>query len=497
VPIVEAPAAQRLPPSASVVRGAMALFTTQPLTWTASLLTAVLVPRYLGDQALGQYTVAMTIANLVGMIASLGVPNYLRRHVATQPARAAVVGSAAFILLVGLAMLIAAALSVTLPLLGFSIGEDYVLPLALAGMVVATAQAVAFSFLVGQEHHGQYAWFNAAFAIAGTAAGIGVLLAGGDVRTYLVAGVATSAVIAALGWRASGLRLSRPALDPRLWQQLALSGLPFLGWTLALQIYGEIDKIILAILANEAVVGWYAAAYRIISIPVFIPTLITTPLLPALSRHATDHELLQQTLRRSLVIVLILTVPCSAMIIALAPVVPDLLGWPPAFQNSVPLMVILSLHLPVVAVDMVLGTTLIALNRERQWLWMAILAAVVNPTLNLVLIPFFERSLHNGAIGAAIVTVVTELLMLGGAVILLPRGLLDRTTANRSGRVIAAGFCLMVVAAQLQTVSLLLAVVVGGATFVAVAAALRVVRPADFWTIRRVTLESLVRRPVG
>jgi hypothetical protein len=46
-------------------------------------------------------------------------------------------------------------------------------------------------------------------------------------------------------------------------------------------------------------------------------------------------------------------------------------------------------------------------------------------------------------------------------------------------------------------VSLLLAVAVGGVTFVAVAAALRVVRPADFWTIRRVTLDSLVRRPVG
>jgi hypothetical protein len=38
---------------------------------------------------------------------------------------------------------------------------------------------------------------------------------------------------------------------------------------------------------------------------------------------------------------------------------------------------------------------------------------------------------------------------------------------------------------------------VGGVTFVAVAVALRVVRAADFWTIRRVTFESLVRRPIG
>jgi hypothetical protein len=50
---------------------------------------------------------------------------------------------------------------------------------------------------------------------------------------------------------------------------------------------------------------------------------------------------------------------------------------------------------------------------------------------------------------------------------------------------------------MLRDMSLLLAVVVGGVTFVAVAVALRVVQPADFWTIRRVTVESLLRRPTG
>jgi len=476
------------------VRGAVALFTAQPLTWAASLLTAILVPRYLGDQALGQYIVAVTIANLAGLVASLGVPNYLRRHIATQPTRAAVDSAAAFVVLVTLALLIASALAAALPFLGFPAGEISLVLVALIGMVVTTAQTLALSVLVGQERHGRYAWLNAAVAVAGAVAGIGVLLVGGGVQAYLATGVAASAAVAVLAWRAAGLKICRPALDLGLWQRLARSGFPFLGWMLALQIYGEIDKLLLAMLANEAVVGWYAAAYRIISIPVFIPTLITTPLLPALSRHAADRALFQQTVRRSLFAVLVLTVPTSAMSIGLAPAVPDLLHWPSAFQNSVPLMMILALHLPIVAVDMVLGTALTALHRERYWFGIGAVASVVNPALNLLLIPYFEHSLNNGAIGAAIVTVATELLMLGGALMLVPRGLVDRSLVGLSGRVVVAGVCLAVVTAQLLPLSLLLAVAGGGLAFVGVAAALHVLRPVDFRIIHHAALQALARR---
>jgi O-antigen/teichoic acid export membrane protein len=494
---LDRPAAASAPAGVSVMRGAMALVTTQPLTWAASLLTAIFVPRFLGDQGLGQYVVVVTIANLAGLVAALGVPTYLRRHVATQPTRAAIDGSAALVLLVGLAILIAAALAVAMPLLGFPIGEEYVLSLALAGMVVATAQTVVLSILIGQERHGRYAWFNAALVVASTAVGMGILFAGGDVRAYLTAGVATSAVITALGWYASGLRLHRPAWDPQLWRQLARNGLPFLGWNLALQIYGEIDKILLAVLSTEAVVGWYAAAYRIISIPVFIPTAITGPLLPVLSRYVEDRALFQHTLWQSVRAVLILTVPVCALVIALAPAVPELLQWPSTFHNSVPLLVILALHLPIVAVDMVLATALFALKREREWLCVGVAAAIFNPTVNLLLIPYFERTLHNGAIGAAIATVVTELMMLGGALILMPRGLVDRSLANLSGRIVTAGVCATLVAAELRTISLPLAVTVGSIVFVVAAAALGALRSTDLWKIRQVMLQSWARRPVG
>src|SRR5437660_9685004 len=69
----------------SVTRGALALLSTQPLTWGASLLTTILGPRLLGAEALGQFTIVFTIATLAATGTSLGVSEFLVRRVAQSP----------------------------------------------------------------------------------------------------------------------------------------------------------------------------------------------------------------------------------------------------------------------------------------------------------------------------------------------------------------------------------------------------------------------------
>jgi O-antigen/teichoic acid export membrane protein len=488
------PLAQSSRPAVSMARGALSLLSTQPLTWTASLLGAVLVPRYLGDQGLGQYTIAITLANLGGLIASLGVPNYLRRQIARQPGEVTRVGSTA------LALALLCASTVAIVVLG---GEwlraggaapASVLTVALIGMVVAAPQAVLFSLFVGQERHARFAWLNAGTVVASAAAGLGVLVLGGDLIAFMVAGLATSAIITLCGWRSASFRLDPTAVAPRLLLALARCGLPFLGWNVALQIYGEVDKLLLGALAQDAVVGWYAAAYRIVGIPVFIPTLLVTPLLPVLARCADDLVLARRTLTRTAFVALVLTTPLCGIIIATAPVIPNLLGWPAPFANAVPLLMILALHIPVVAVDMVLGTALMALGRERKWLVVGILAAVFNPALNLVLIPYCERQFGNGAIGAATVTVLTELVMLAGALTLMPKDLVDRALVGSAARITLAALCLLGVTATLLYVALPLAVAGGGVVYVAALLVLGVVSPAEIGAVWRLALDALGRR---
>ncbi len=484
-------------PLTSIARGALALFSTQPLTWTASLAMTALLPRFLGDTGLGTYALALSFTTIVSQIGSLGVPDYLVRRIATDPTRARSEGASALVLLTGLALVLVGALAVALPFFHVSSSNNTVLRIALAGVGVAAAQSVIIALLRGQERHARFAWLTASAAVLNAAVGLTVLAAGGSLAMFMTTTVAINSVMFVVGWRFSGFRFDRTAINVRVWRQLAVGGLPFLGMLLATRVYAEVDALLLAALSREAVIGWYSAAYRIISVPMFIPTLVITPLLPALSRAASDPAGFRHALRRSLTAVLVLSVPACAMIIALAPAIPGVFGWPESFQNSVPLMMILALHTPLVAVDMVLASGLFALHRERRWMRVAIAAAVFNPALNLVLIPMFERTLHNGAIGAAVVTVATELLMLGGALVLMPKGMLGRETALMSLRVILSGVCIWLVTAALSVVSLPLAIGAGGATFVVMTILLQVVRLSEIRSIYHMGRAMLARKNIG
>jgi O-antigen/teichoic acid export membrane protein len=78
----------------------------------------------------------------------------------------------------------------------------------------------------------------------------------------------------------------------------------------------------------------------------------------------------------------------------------------------------------------VLGSALIAADRQTAWTIIAGGAAVLNILLNLVAIPLTMHAFGNGAIGAAIVTVGTEVFMMVGALMLRPAGIMDRPTVS-------------------------------------------------------------------
>lgn len=488
--------ARRHSPAASVLRGALALSSTQPLTWTASILATIFFPRYLGSRGLGELAAVTTTTGIIGMVVLLGLSTYLTRQIAMQPSRGNTDVAAALVLVISFGLLTAAALSVILPWLHFPAVHVVVLRIALVGMVINSALNVVLSLVIGREKHTRYAWLNAGSVVTVIGAGIIVLLAGADITAFIAASTIASGAYFLFVCYASGFRMQRAAFGLQRCRELARGGWPFLGLGVAMQVRNQIDVVLTATLVSQQAAGWLAAAYRIITIPIFIPTLVVTPLLPALSR-AADRVEFRQVLRRSVSMVLLLTVPAAAGIMALAPSIPSLLRWPAEFHNSVPLIVILSCQQPVMAVDMVLGTALFALNNQHRWLRVAVVAAFFNPGLNLFMLPIFQGTLHNGAVGAALVEVMTELLMLVGALILLPRDMLSRETVGLCARTLLAGVLLFVVAAALRSWSLPLAAMAGGVTFVAAVMSLRVLRLEELRAVSSAARQTLRRRTAG
>ncbi len=476
-------AAPEPPVGAHVTRGVFAFLSTQPFTWASSLAIAVLVPRYLGAAALGTYGVSWNIAQFVGDLTSFGLKNLLTRRVATEPSQASRYATAAVAIAMTGALTVSVLIVCALLVIDRDQPDDTVTAIALCLGLFTTIQTLIQAYLIGVGKNAKSAWSLAGAQVFAAALGIATLVLGGGLYPYAVAGLVGGVLSTAVILRASGLHFDRSALVPRFMRELAISGLPFLGWNVALRIRGGIDVILAGLLLDASVAGWLVAAYRIIGVIAFIPTAVTAPLLPALSRNKGRAEF-RTLLGMSLSTVILLTVPVSATIFALAPLVPAVLGWPDSLQNAIPVMQLLAFQQPLVAVDMVLGTGLVALGLERPWLRVAIAGAILNPLLNLALIPLAQQVLANGALGAALVELTTELLFLAGALRLTPRGMLGWEAIRSAVQVVVAGIALVVVATLLRPYGFGIAFLGGGAAFAATAFALGVLRLQQLHAVR-------------
>jgi O-antigen/teichoic acid export membrane protein len=468
-------------PVRSVASGAVLLLSAQPLTWATSILAIIFVPRYLGDLALGQYTLGMTLSTLAGPVVSLGLLEYLSRSLASRSKAAPREATLAWALMTVAACVVSVVLALVAWLTRLQVGGPVVLLVALGTIVLTPTQGLLLTVLRGQERMGRFAAVSSISAAASALVPIGVLVAGGGLNGFALSNLVVSLVALIVAWRTSGISLPRVRMTPRALWALLPAGLPFFGWNLTMQFYGQIDRILMGFLAPVQVVGWYAAAVRIIGIPIFVPMLIVTPLFPALTRCRDDRAVFRRTLNASLRATLLTTAPFCAATAAAAPAIPNFVGWPAEFNAASVPMTILAPNLTLVAVDMMLGTALMALGRERLWLLVGVLAAIVNPTLNLISIPFAQATWGNGGIGASTVTVITELVMMCGALILMPRGLIDRGFAKTALGTVLAGAVFVVVTRALLGlgVALPFALAPGGLAYVIATLLVRALTPDE------------------
>jgi O-antigen/teichoic acid export membrane protein len=434
-----ADSAHATPPTRAVAKGALQLLTTQPLTWATSLIVVALLPRYIGDVALGQVTLAFTLTNLAAPVVSLGLLEYLSRSLASRSPDAEREATLGWVAMTAAATLAAIVLSVVAVVGNLQVGTPVVLLAAMGQIVLTPSQGLLLTLLRGSERMGRFAIVNSVTASASALIPLLVLIAGGGINAYALSVLLSLIACLVISWRTSGIRLPRVRITLPALLAILPAGLPFLGWNLTMQFYGQIDRVLLGLMAPIQVVGWYAAATRIIGVPVFVPLLIATPLFPALTRCKKDTPVFRHTLNSSLRAALLVTAPFCAATAAAAPAIPSLLGWPEEFNQAIAPMTILAPNLTIIAFDMMLGTALLALGLERKWLFVGILAAIVNPTLNAFAIPFTQATWGNGGIGSACVTVITEFVMLIGGLVLIPRGLLDRSLISMALRMVLAG----------------------------------------------------------
>jgi O-antigen/teichoic acid export membrane protein len=408
-----------------VARNILALLLNQLGTWTITFVLTLVVPKYLGVQLFGLYSFVTTFVGFLALGMTLGTGTYLTWRIAREPEQAGRLTVNTLALQLPLGLLCAAVAFFVLPLFD---QRPYVLPLMLlmlASTLLSSLGQTCTAALGGLQNMRTPALLWLASSALGMVLVLVCVHLHGSLLLLATFGLATqsTALLSILIYTHRRIRLFQ-RIEFDLWPKIVAGGLPFLAWSAVLLFYGQVDIPMLKLISGDVAVGWYAAASRISSIPGFLPTIVVTAILPALSHERTaDSPHFRSLASRSLRLVAAVTVPASVGTLMLAGSFTSLLHYPASFGQVAPVITLLSINIPFIALDMVLGTVLIALGRQKAWTGVGIVAAVLNPLANLWVIPFTQHTYGNGAIGAALTTIMSEVIMLIGALILRPRNI--------------------------------------------------------------------------
>jgi len=388
-------------PTSVLARNAGVLVAGRILGGVLALGTVVLLTRGLTVSEFGVLSYAITLLNLVGVLAGFGGNNVATAEMARSSAEAPRVLGALFSLrvlasiaaCVVFALFVAASepaetrglLLVAAPFLLFSAGKAFETVFQVRqrmGVLALTRLSSQLFYLAGVA------------LLAATerlTLGAAILIA--------AAGPAAGQILAlVLGWR-----VQRPELaaSPR-------PALRFLGrtWPLALATaFGllafHVDTLMLRFLEGPTETGIYGAGYRVFAFAITIPALLTMPLLPEMAKSTAEcRRRLKDGLRWFLPLGII-----GAWIAgSLAPLFVTTLYDAERYAGTVPVLEVLCFSFPFLYVSALAGTALVARGAQRTWMFVTGIVLVLNLVLNVVLIP------RHGAVGAAAATVATEIV---------------------------------------------------------------------------------------
>lgn len=367
----------------------------------------VYVVRRLGGDRFGQYSTVLAFAGLFQVLVELGMSQYVMREIAQDRGKAqALVWN-----LVALRLLLALAGVVGIPLSAIAMGYSSELVL---GVFIYTFNFVFAAFLAplqmvltANEHMGHVSGLNVLGQLVFVLLGALFLISGMGF-TWLIAagliGMPIQIALAAALVRRYHLMGFSIQIDPRAWLHIIRSGIPFGIISLALTIAFRMDTVILSKYYSSREVGWYNVAYGLIFSLMFLFNGFKDAIVPSLSRaYVNDPERVERWYHCSVKIILMISLPIAAGGMLVAYPLIQLL-YTKTFLPSALALQILVWDVPLLMFSAFCGNMTTIISEERAAARIYSINAIANVALNLYAIP------RLGLVGAALVTVITDLI---------------------------------------------------------------------------------------
>jgi O-antigen/teichoic acid export membrane protein len=376
----------------------------------ATLVLFGVMTRKLGQGDVGVFVFASSFLLVALMPVDLGLDNWLVREIARD--RAAL--GRAFWDMIALKCVIAVpvlAISFALvPLLGYDSKTCVTVYVLSIGFFVDAIARTVWSVFMGLERSELIAIYVIVSRMLAAALGIIALALGYGVvsvaLTYSIAAVVGLVVALMLLIRRVGM--PKFAIDRSRWKPMTAVSLPFAAQDVMLSLLFRLDAVILSLMATDAAVGRYGAAYRLFESTMFLTFAFNGAFLPMFAYLQRDSEpSLGAVFSRSVKFGVGLLMPCSVAFLTLATPLSRLFFGSDFVDAAAPLRILAP---AVVLLGLVMLTSSLLLSRTnpRRVATVTGVMVFVNIALNVILIPSYD---DRGSAWAMLVTVTLFVLV--------------------------------------------------------------------------------------
>jgi O-antigen/teichoic acid export membrane protein len=442
------------PKQGNVLRNTLILVGAQVLGTPLTILINAAMGRYLGAEDFGHIYLATTLTAFGFLFVDWGTSGVLPAAIAQDRSRASVLLGASLLWRLVATFVISALLLLGCWLAGYSPRFQVVLSIMLVQSAISAVASACQEVVRGFERADVTAWSKLGFQLLLVVLVIPTLLLGGRLSAVLIVQTLVHSILLVAVWiatrRVTGVAVTfrREEVKP-----LVVRGTPFLAFSFALALQGNVDAVFLSKLTTAEVVGWQAAAQRLSGALTIPAGALISALYPTLARlHVESPEGFRQTSRQALQGTAILAVPLALCCALYRELGIDLFGedsFGPASNN----LLVLSALIFLVYFSMPLGSALVAAGMQRHWAIAQALCVVVSFSLNPLLIPWFQNNYGNGGIGVCIGAVVSEVCMVTAAIVMAPRGVFDRSVVVSVGKALLAGVAMATCAWLLRAIT--------------------------------------------
>ncbi len=459
---------------------------SQVVTWSLTLVWTAVVPRLLGPAGMGELVTATSVAAILGVVLGLGTKTFLVREIVVAPHRAPRLIGSSIVLRVSLVPVFAAAAFAYTRFAHLGNDESWVLYLATGATVLTMLTEPIQAAFQAFERMEYLAYSNVLNATLQSILGITLAVIGFRAVGLTACSIFVVAVVLLLNvwWARRHVQIN---LRTSVQHMRTLVTDSFAYWATALffMIYLWIDTVILSLMTNSTVVGWYGVSTRLFTTLMFVPVILSTAWLPRLvNAFQESPRQLYETARRPMELVLLMGLPiCVLTAMTAPPVIRILFG--PGYGSAAPVVMVLALVVPLMYLNIMLNQVAIAAKRQSIWTWIMAGATVVNPLLNIALIPLFQSHFGNGAVGAAFALLLTELLIVVVGFLAVARKVLTAASTFRLLRAAMAGGVMWAVMYATQTFGFVVSALAGALIFAALVPVLRLACPEDLTALRQ------------